>query len=155
MSTRRLIISENHQVTNLKSTAKPVHVEVPAGESEYRIFEHQKAGESAEYIFHLRHSHSQVLVVVQVEARGESVPHLKTAVIHHAPNTKSDTQVRTLSRDSAFPHYEGIIVIEEGANQSESYLNHHSLLLGSSAKSWTLPSLEIKANDVKLSLIHI
>jgi len=41
--------------------------------------------------------------------------------------------------------------MEKAAQGSESYLNHHSLLLGEEARSWTLPSLEILANEVKCS----
>ncbi len=146
MSTTRLGFSKNIEVQKLGG--KSQEIEVTAGESHYFI---SPTSAAEEYTFHLRHPHSQVLITAFVKAAGESVPFLKTRVVHHSPHSKAETLVRTLVFDKAEPHYEGLIVIEDGAQESESYLNHHSLLLGEHSKSHTLPSLEIKANNVKCS----
>lgn len=124
-------------------------IEVPQGNHRYHISQ-QNGGDST-YTFHLRHPETQVQVTGFVKATGESTPRLITKMIHHVGHTKAETLIRTLSQDQAHPHYEGLIKIEEGAQQCESYLNHHSLLLGEKAASWTLPSLEIGANEVKCS----
>ena len=139
-------------LTNKNSTRLPAtggEVEVPVGSHQYHI--EQKNSGDAEYIFHLRHPETEVLVTGLVKATGESAPRLSTKMVHHAGHTKAETLIRTLATDQATPHYEGLIKIEEGAQQCESYLNHHSLLLGETASSWTLPSLEIGANEVKCS----
>jgi Fe-S cluster assembly protein SufD len=76
---------------------------------------------------------------------------LTTTIIHHAPQTKAETLIRTLSQDTAAPRFTGLLQITKGNQGCESYLNHHSLLLGTEAKSWTTPSLEILNNEVKCS----
>ena len=114
----------------------------------YHIF--QDSGDEQTYTFHLRHPHSQTRITGLVTAH-TSTPNLKTQVIHHAPHTRAETIIRTLADGTAQPRYTGLIRIEEAAQQSESYLNHHSLLIGEEAQSWTTPSLEILANEVKCS----
>jgi Fe-S cluster assembly protein SufD len=44
-----------------------------------------------------------------------------------------------------------MIRIEPNSHNCESYLTHSSLLLGTTAQSWTTPSLEILNNEVKCS----
>jgi Fe-S cluster assembly scaffold protein SufB len=150
MSTRKLTFSSHLQNTVLSADFEGVQeIEVPAGESQFSIL--QNTSTSQEYVFHLRHSHSQVLITGFVDATGETAPSLITRVIHHVADTKAETLIKTLSRDMATPRYQGLIIIEKQANRAESFLNHHSLLLGTTAKSWTLPSLEIMAHDVKCS----
>ena len=129
----------------------PLNVEVPAGESRFLIRQLDDDARSQEYIFHLRHADSQVQVLGLVKAAGESAPFLRTSVIHHNPATRAETIIRTLALGNAQPRYEGVIHIEKNAQNSESFLNHHSLLLGEAAKSWTLPSLEIEADQVRCS----
>lgn len=149
MGTKRLT-THNPITTTLQTNEKIVEIEVPAGDHVFVIVPSSKL-QTQEYIFHLRHPYSQLLLTGIVEIRGETAPCLKTQVIHHVPETKAETVIKTIVFSDAQPQYEGVITIEKQAQNSESYLNHHSLLLGTKAKSWTRPSLEIKANQVKCS----
>ena len=120
-------------------------IEVPAWETTYHI--HQ----AGEYVFHLREVGCKLTVRGLVKAKGSDHPELKTEVIHHVGGTWADVLIRTLSEDQAAPRFQGLIRIMPGAHGSESYLQHHSLLLGETATSWSLPSLEILADQVKCS----
>jgi Fe-S cluster assembly protein SufD len=147
METKHIAKSQVAEVIKLPKTS--AEIEVPQGAHHYYVAQKQKG--DATYIFHLRHPNTELKVTGLVEAAGESTPRLITEVIHHSGNTRAETLIRTLSQDRALPHYEGMIKIEEGAQNCESYLNHHSLLLGEEAASYTRPSLEIGANEVKCS----
>jgi len=148
-------ISPTTQATTIRlnpsTDGKPVEVEVPAGESRFLIFQTGDASVEQTYRLHLREPDSQAVILGLIEAAGESVPRLRTEAVHHAPRTRAETLIRTLSSDHANPHYEGLIYMGKAAQGSESYLNHHTLLLNDTARSWTLPSLEILANEVKCS----
>jgi Fe-S cluster assembly protein SufD len=152
METKHLAQPGSHtQTIRLESAAELVEIEVPAGESRYLIYQSGLETDEQSYRFHLRHPDSRVTILGLIEAAGESTPHLQTEATHHAPRTRAETIVRTLSSDLAHPHFKGLISIGKAAQGSESYLNHHSLLLSPGAQSWTLPSLEILANEVKCS----
>ena len=153
MATKRLTYSSQTPIVTLEMSAEQSvdHIEVPAGESRFHILQNDSGNQLQHYVFHLRHPGSTVWVTGQVEVAGESTPSLTTDIIHHVPETRAETLIRTLSAEQAAPRYQGLIHILPGAQNCESYLNHHSLLLGERAKSWTLPSLEIEADQVKCS----
>ncbi|MCC2631372.1 MAG: SufD protein rane protein Fe-S cluster assembly protein SufD [Patescibacteria group bacterium] len=151
MGTRRLAFSPLQAIALEPVNSETLHIEIPEGESHYHFSQIPGSAEEAHFVFHLRHPHSRLLITGMVMAAGETGPRLSTQVIHHVPETRAETVIRTLAYDASQPHYEGLITIEEDAQNCESYLNHHSLLLGDTAKSWTLPSLEIKADQVKCS----
>ncbi len=132
---------------SMQLTADQRDIEVPKGSHRFVI--KQQAGEQ-QHTFHLRHQGTEVAIIGLVEA-SDANPSLETLVIHHAPHTRAETIVKTLVRNNAEPRYRGMIRIEEGSNGCESYLQHHSLLLGKQAQSWTTPSLEILNNDVHCS----
>ncbi|MEI6477564.1 MAG: SufD family Fe-S cluster assembly protein [bacterium] len=151
MATYHLTFSKDLPATELdwNPDEETCEIEVPAGESHY-IFQVEDDS-SRHYVFHLRHPDSRLLLSGIVNAVGEWAPRLRTEVIHHAPATQAETDIRTVAYDNSQPHYEGLIRIEKPAQGSESYLSHHSLLLGEGSHSWTLPSLEILADQVKCS----
>jgi Fe-S cluster assembly protein SufD len=92
-----------------------------------------------------------VLITSTIIARGDDHPSLSTEVVHHTPHTRAETHIRTVVFDAAHPAYSGTIHIAKGAHDCESYLNHHTLLLGEKAQSRTRPSLEILNDQVKCS----
>lgn len=151
MGTRRLSFDTpvTPVIVAAASGPEPLEIEVPRGESHFHI--PQPEFPEQHYVFHLHHPESRVLITGLVEAKDQETPYLTTRVVHHAPSTTAETLIRTLSSGQAAPRYEGLIRIEPDAHSSESYLNHHALLLDTTAKSWTLPSLEILANDVRCS----
>jgi Fe-S cluster assembly protein SufD len=146
MSSKRINLS---QATTVEIPATTTDIEVPAGEFRYLI--KQLPAEQRAHTFHLRHTGSTISIIGLVNAEGDQAPSLETTVVHHAPHTAAETLVKTLSRDAAAPNFRGMIRIESHSTNCESYLNHHSLLIGSNAKSYTVPCLEILNNEVKCS----
>ena len=123
-------------------------IEIPAGTTHYHLTQKES---TAHIVFNLRERNSVLVLTGVVQAEGQATPSLSTEIVHHSPNTRAETRIRTLSRDTAAPAYSGLIRIEPNSTSCESFLNHHSLLLGETAKSWTRPSLEILNNEVKCS----
>jgi len=74
---------------------------------------------------------------------------LNTLQDHQAPNTKSDLLVRTILGGDAVFNYQGKIVIEREAQQSNAYQRNENILLSNHARVDTKPELEILANDVR------
>ena len=120
-------------------------IEVPKGVTLYLL------PDTGNFTFNLRYPDSQLLLRATIRAAGNQKPDLKTLVVHYASRTQAETIVRTLSTDTAAPRYAGMIRIMPGAKLCESYLSHHSLLIGTSSRSWSVPSLEIGNNEVKCS----
>ena len=125
-----------------------VEIEVPAGEHLYLISQHKG---DHQYRFHLRQPHSRAVIRGLVEAGKEEDPFLQTEILHHSPHTYADTLIRTVASDKARPRYHGLIRIEKDAQGCESFLSHHTLLLSPQTSSWSIPSLEIFADQVKCS----
>ena len=74
---------------------------------------------------------------------------LSSNLIHKVPNTKGNILVKNVLKDSAKTDFIGLIRIEKNAQKSDSLLQEHSILLSKNARSNTIPSLEIEANDVR------
>ncbi len=76
---------------------------------------------------------------------------LYTLSDHRVPNTGANVLVKGALTDRARAVYEGLIVVRPGAQKTDSYLSDHVLLLSSEARSDSIPSLEIEADDVRAS----
>ena len=152
MGTSNLIFhSPPETLVEFKPTKLVQHINVPIGESSFYLA-FPEADENPYTIhFHLHHPESQVLIRGIVRSYGNEKPDLTTVIHHHSSHTRGETLIRTLAYDASQPHYQGLISIDPDIANIESYLNHHSLLLGAEAKSWTIPSLEIRSNQVKCS----
>lgn len=71
---------------------------------------------------------------------------------HHAvPHTRNNVLAKGTVTDSATSVFRGLIRIEKEAQQTDSYLADHMLLLSDTALANSIPSLQIEANDVKAS----
>lgn len=84
-------------------------------------------------------------------ARGDEQQTLRTTVIHEAPRTTARTLIKGLVTDRATSERRGMIQVKKDAQLTDSYLTDHGLLLSKQAKSTTIPSLEILADEVKCS----
>ncbi len=84
---------------------------------------------------------------------GDSEQHfdITTDAHHNVPNTNCDILVKGVLDDSSSSVYRGKIKILKEAQQTNSYLSDHSLMLSGNSISNSIPSLEIDANDVKAS----
>ncbi|HKZ34346.1 MAG TPA: SufD family Fe-S cluster assembly protein [Patescibacteria group bacterium] len=70
---------------------------------------------------------------------------------HQVGHTMADTLMHGVNTDAARSVFHGMIKIEKGASQANSYLSDHSLLLSDAAKADSIPSLEIESHDVRAS----
>ncbi len=68
---------------------------------------------------------------------------------HVAPHTRGDILYRGIIRDRARTVFQGLIKVEKQAQQTDSYLANHNLLLSPRARADSIPTLEIEANDVR------
>ncbi|MCC5806535.1 MAG: Fe-S cluster assembly protein SufD [Opitutales bacterium] len=75
----------------------------------------------------------------------------RTLQTHLAPNSRSDLLFKNALLDDSRTIFSGLIIVEEGAQQTDAYQTNNNLMLSETAESNALPGLEIKANDVKCS----
>ncbi len=68
---------------------------------------------------------------------------------HETERTNGYYYIRAAQFDKSIVDYRGVLVIKPGAQITDSYLAHHTLMLSKNAKTYTVPSLEIEADDVK------
>lgn len=83
-----------------------------------------------------------------IAKENETFP-FETISTHQAPHTNAFYYVRGAMLDRSQVNYTGYLIIEKGAQMTDSYLAHHSLMLSKDAKVVSIPSLEIEADDVK------
>lgn len=72
-----------------------------------------------------------------------------TDLTHQAIHTTGHVLARGVLRDSARSIFKGMIRIEEGAKNSNSYLAEHAMILSKKARADAIPGLEIATNEVK------
>lgn len=82
--------------------------------------------------------------------RGNTV-NLVTVAHHKVPNTSCITKIKKVLEDGAESDYIGKIIIEKSAQQTSSFLEDATLILGDHTKNRSDPILEIEADDVKAS----
>jgi Fe-S cluster assembly protein SufD len=82
---------------------------------------------------------------------GKDHTDIETRVLHLAPRTRSDIHVRAALSDRARCAFSGNVVMEKEAVLADARLEDHVLLLSESARSDSVPALEIRAMDVKAS----
>lgn len=74
---------------------------------------------------------------------------LETSIIHRAPNTFSRTTIRGVLDGTASTHFEGKVLIEKDAKNSDGDLKGHAILLSKQARAILIPQLEVLENQVK------
>lgn len=144
MESKRLNLSEPLPLIRL-NREDAGDIVVPHQGAAYVI---EQVSDEATFRFRLVAPETAVQIFAAVRTAG--APALRIEIIHEALRTRAETLVRTLATGAATPKFQGLIRIEPGASQCESYLNHHSLVFDQ-AKSYTWPALEIENNDVKCS----
>jgi len=68
---------------------------------------------------------------------------------HIAPDTTSDTVIKSVLTDTAVGSFYGLVSIKKGAKNTNTFFREDALLLSDSAKAEAIPSLEIDENEVK------
>jgi Fe-S cluster assembly protein SufD len=77
--------------------------------------------------------------------------HLRTLVCHAAPDATSEQRYRGVANDRGRGSYDGKILVDAGANGTQSSQSSRNLLLSADAAIETRPQLEINADAVKCS----
>ncbi len=72
-----------------------------------------------------------------------------TDLTHEAPHTTGHVLARGVLKDTARSIFKGMIRIEQGAKNSNSYLAEHAMILSKKARADAIPGLEIETNEVK------
>lgn len=72
-----------------------------------------------------------------------------TVINHHVPNCQSSQIYKNILDDEAKGEFFGTIVVDKGADGTNSQQINRTLLLSNNAKIWTRPQLQISADDVK------
>lgn len=74
---------------------------------------------------------------------------LETISNHNTKHTNAYYYIRSAMFDRSQINYKGNLIIKKGAQVTDSYLAHHTLMLSKNAKTHSIPCLEIEADDVK------
>lgn len=83
--------------------------------------------------------------------QGDEHLDLFTTDLHEAGKTTGDTVWKGALTGESRASYEGLIHIVEGASDTDTYLQTHSMLLSPRAKGDAIPSLIVKTDNVKAS----
>src|SRR4030066_1910594 len=74
---------------------------------------------------------------------------LNVNIDHIAPDTNSDTLIKSVLTDRAVGSFYGLVSIRKGAKNTDTFFREDALLLSDPAKAEAIPSLEIDENEVK------
>jgi len=70
-------------------------------------------------------------------------------ITHAAPDTYSNTLIKSVLNEQASGGFYGLVKINRGAKNTDTYFREDALLLSKDAKAEAIPSLEIDENEVK------
>jgi Fe-S cluster assembly protein SufD len=71
--------------------------------------------------------------------------------MHRAPHTTSRAFYRGAVRDESHAIYQGLIQVDHEAAGTDAYLTNKNLILSDEARADSIPSLNIKTDDVRCS----
>lgn len=92
-------------------------------------------------------ANSNVGVVCLPNYSGASVVH--SLQCHSDRLTTSNLECRAVLADETRIHYHGLITVNKNAVGTDAYQKNTNMLLGERAKAYSVPKLEIEANDVR------
>ena len=92
---------------------------------------------------------ASVEVVGLVLGKGNDEVMFDAHIVHAAPNTISNVNVRSVLRDRSMFSFRGNVKIEKGAKGSNAYLRSDALLFDDAKMGDDTPALEILEPDVK------
>lgn len=100
-------------------------------------------------IFEKSGVNAEVISLTKLKETEEAV--LETITDHRVPNTACNTYVKTVLDGASKSKYTGRILIKKPAQQTSSFLETNTLVLGDKTQNNSQPILEIEADDVKAS----
>ncbi|MDP2656429.1 MAG: SufD family Fe-S cluster assembly protein [bacterium] len=119
-----------------------------------------KEGESRQQVIVLDHAIDKTTLTLSLDGRDATldcviilladqvdIP-LDIIIRHTAPCTRSKIMVRSVARDHSRILINGTVQCLKGSDKSIAQFSHHALHLSDDVQTRTIPSLEIKAEDV-------
>ena len=88
-------------------------------------------------------------------AGGEEHCVVKLRTNHNVPDCRSNSYIKGVAGGSARGEFCGLVYVAPDAQHTDAQQQNRNILLSETAHIATQPQLEIYADDVKLSLIHI
>jgi Fe-S cluster assembly protein SufD len=107
--------------------------------------------ESGHYVVELVGPGSHVDISGTFLAEGKDEVNIELYIIHKAPHTSAQTNLKGVGKDKSSIRFFGRIQIEPGCPDTQSFLEERVLLLSDQAKAEAVPELEILSDDVKCS----
>lgn len=101
--------------------------------------------------FFLLESGSNAQNLCFIKAQDDEEITLHTRMYHRVPATTGNNLIHAALYNQAKVYFEGLLRVDLGAQQTNTYLQDNTLLLSKDAYAQSIPSLEIEANDVKAS----
>lgn len=106
---------------------------------------------SGNYTIKLAGEGAHTHIVGLFKLTGQEKLDLNVTIIHAAPHTSADTNLRAVVDDHATATFNGTIIVAKSAQQTNSFLTEKILLLSPYSHAHAIPNLEIEADDVKCS----
>jgi len=104
--------------------------------------------ENKKVTFNMEGKNSTLNFIAFIIAKDNDTFPFETLSNHTTTNTNAYYYVKAVQYDKSKVDYTGMLKINPPAQQTDSYLAHHTLMLSPNAKTNTTPSLEIEADDV-------
>lgn len=76
---------------------------------------------------------------------------IKTRSLHAAPHTNANSLFKAVLNDESMTGFQGAIRVLKPGQNTDSFLEDHTLFLSEASKADALPSLDVDANDVRCS----
>lgn len=92
---------------------------------------------------------TQLNLLLLLIGKNDAAVDVKISVTHLAPDTTSRVIVKAVLMDRSRVNFDGLVRIEPGAKNSDTWLEARLLLLSDHASGRAVPNLEIAENEVK------
>jgi len=76
---------------------------------------------------------------------------LDVKINHNALSTSANFSARGIMKDHSFGAFNGLITVKKNSQDTNSFLEHRTLMLSNEAEINPIPSLQINANQVRAS----
>lgn len=87
-------------------------------------------------------------IIGRFRGNGDARQEVRLRVIERAPRVKCRVNFRAALADSSSSFFDGLIRVEEGAEEAEGFLSYKALLLSPGAKAKPIPRLEVLTKKV-------
>lgn len=107
--------------------------------------------QSGTYTYTLSKEGSELEITGRFWLKGDDQLDLNLTLIHAAKNTRAKVSLKTVVEGRGVANLNGTIIVKQGAQNTNSFLEERVLLLSPQARANAIPNLEIEANEVKCS----